>query len=208
MRVRDIERSDAGLAGLHDAVRRQFCAEAQINLYLTPPQRQGFPPHFDTTDVFVVQIAGAKAWRLFHDYSHHIKLPTLDTVWDSERYTPQGEAELVTLVQGDVLYIPRGGMHAATSLAQASMHLTISLAPMTFADLLTREIARIAHLEEGLRKRVSGDVNAQAKVLLTAVMERLDAPSAIAIDAARRTSRPVKGALRRALLGQGPENDQ
>ena len=34
----------------------------QINCYLTPPQNQGFAPHYDTHDVFVLQVAGRKRW--------------------------------------------------------------------------------------------------------------------------------------------------
>ena len=33
----------------------------QINAYVTPPQNQGFSAHYDTHDVFVLQVAGTKA---------------------------------------------------------------------------------------------------------------------------------------------------
>ena len=36
----------------------------QINAYVTPPQNQGFAPHYDVHDVFVLQIAGRKHWRI------------------------------------------------------------------------------------------------------------------------------------------------
>ena len=36
----------------------------QINAYITPPQNQGFAPHYDVHDVFVLQIAGRKRWRI------------------------------------------------------------------------------------------------------------------------------------------------
>ena len=34
-------------------------------LYLTPPEAQGFPAHHDTVDVFIVQVEGTKAWRVY-----------------------------------------------------------------------------------------------------------------------------------------------
>ena len=36
----------------------------QVNAYITPPQSQGFAAHYDTHDVFVLQIAGRKRWRI------------------------------------------------------------------------------------------------------------------------------------------------
>src|SRR4029453_18350276 len=37
----------------------------QANAYITPPQSQGFSAHYDVHDVFVVQIAGEKQWRIY-----------------------------------------------------------------------------------------------------------------------------------------------
>ena len=35
------------------------------NVYLTPPGTQGFAPHFDDVDVFLLQLEGRKHWRLY-----------------------------------------------------------------------------------------------------------------------------------------------
>ena len=48
-----------------------FSCHVQTNIYLTPQissdgtSNQGFPPHYDNHDVFVMQISGTKAWRLY-----------------------------------------------------------------------------------------------------------------------------------------------
>ena len=34
----------------------------QINAYITPPENQGFAAHYDTHDVFVLQVSGSKRW--------------------------------------------------------------------------------------------------------------------------------------------------
>ena len=44
----------------------------QTNLYLTPPNAQGFKTHYDSHDVFILQIHGKKKWRF---YNTPIKLP-------------------------------------------------------------------------------------------------------------------------------------
>ena len=36
----------------------------QINAYITPPQNQGFAPHHDVHDVFVLQVSGRKHWTV------------------------------------------------------------------------------------------------------------------------------------------------
>jgi hypothetical protein len=36
-----------------------------INMYFTPPGSRGFDPHFDYEDVFIVQVAGVKRWRVW-----------------------------------------------------------------------------------------------------------------------------------------------
>ena len=36
----------------------------QVNAYITPPENRGFAAHYDTHDVFVLQIAGDKHWQI------------------------------------------------------------------------------------------------------------------------------------------------
>src|SRR4051812_3649642 len=42
-----------------------FGFDVQANVYLTPPHSQGFKPHFDTHDVFVLQVEGSKHWKIY-----------------------------------------------------------------------------------------------------------------------------------------------
>lgn len=37
------------------------------NAYLTPPGSQGFAPHYDDIDAFIMQLEGAKAWKVYVD---------------------------------------------------------------------------------------------------------------------------------------------
>lgn len=39
---------------------------AQTNAYLTPPSNQGFTAHTDSQDVFILQLEGAKRWRVYN----------------------------------------------------------------------------------------------------------------------------------------------
>lgn len=43
------------------------------NVYLTPPGTQGFAPHYDDIEAFLIQLEGKKHWRLY--------APRLVTCW-------------------------------------------------------------------------------------------------------------------------------
>lgn len=159
IRVRDVDRFDMRLGQFASEVRRHFAAQSQVNVYVTPPTKAGFPPHFDITDVFIVQCLGRKEWRVFHDYAGRIDLPLVDTNWDPDRFRPSGTPDSITLSAGDVLYLPRGLMHQASCTDRASMHLTISIAPLTFADLISRELQRVAARNIQFRQRVPWSVD-------------------------------------------------
>lgn len=159
LRVRDIDRSSPMLAAFTRTVSRVYAAKSQINLYLTPPATAGFPPHFDNTDVFILQVAGSKKWSLYHEYSNRVPLPDPDVAWEPERFQPLGEAETHIVKVGDVLYLPRGAMHSAVCTDEESLHLTISLKPLTVAELLQRELHRLSQIEPGLRERAVWSVD-------------------------------------------------
>lgn len=176
IRVRDVDKFDSRLSQLASHVRQQFAARADINVYLTPPRKQGFPPHFDITDVFIVQCLGRKQWRLFPEYANRTELPLPDTCWDPSRYQPSSTVETLTLRPGDVLYLPRGSMHQAFCEERESMHLTISLAPLTYAELLSKAVKLAADSAVELRRRVpwpNDEANADDEALIRQLRAQL-----------------------------------
>ncbi|MEU8080611.1 cupin domain-containing protein [Catellatospora citrea] len=111
-----------------DLARELGCA-VQANAYLTPAGNQGFATHYDTHDVLVLQVAGVKHWQV-HEPVHPDPL---------ERQTWGGRADEVAacatgdpyldhvLDEGDVLYLPRGWLHAAAAVDRTSLHVTLGL---------------------------------------------------------------------------------
>ena len=187
IRVRDVDKVDARLGLFVAEIRRLFAAGSQINLYLTPPRKPGFAPHFDITDVFIVQCLGAKQWRLYDDYANRADLPLMDTAWDPDRFRPLSPPAPITLSAGDVLYMPRGVMHEAFCTDRESMHLTISLTPLTMIDLITREVQRVAADSLRLRQRVAwdvGDDSAEATGRITALVKECLSEVSAGLDVA------------------------
>jgi hypothetical protein len=165
IRVRAIETYDPQLKALIGGIADQLAGQCDGNVYLTPPGNSGFPPHFDTTDVFVVQCAGTKHWRIHDQYAHMTELPLAENGWEPGRFEPTAPPREFELNRGDVLYVPRGVMHSAYCTERESMHLTISLQPLTVADLLHTLISGAAAADIDLRRRVplrgAGGDNAQ-----------------------------------------------
>jgi hypothetical protein len=109
----------------------------QVNAYVTPPQSQGFAPHYDTHDVFVLQVHGRKRWVV-----HAPVLPDAlpDEPWEQRRSLVQARADEpplldVVLEPGDCLYLPRGFVHAASALGGTTVHLTFGIHPTTERDV-------------------------------------------------------------------------
>lgn len=129
----------------------------QVNAYVTPPQSTGFSDHYDVHDVFVLQIAGAKRWRIrppVHD------LPLRDQPWTDHRAAVEQAAQQPpqleeTFEPGDCLYLPRGWLHSATALGGTSIHLTIGVHAWTrrhLADRLVEAAVRRASEDARLRE--------------------------------------------------------
>lgn len=161
VRVRDLQQASPSVEHTARQIEQLLLAKCQANLYLAPMGGAGFPAHFDITDGFVVQCGGAKEWTIHEDYVDQARLPTTDTPWEPERYKPLGPGKSVVLQPGDVLYLPRGVMHAARCTDQYSLHLTISLESLTYADVLLSEIRRLAHDIPDLRSRIPWSWNGE-----------------------------------------------
>src|SRR6266496_5905184 len=82
----------------------------QVNAYVTPPQNQGFAPHYDVHDVFVLQVAGRKRWRVHEPV---LADPLGDQPWEQRRGAVAAQASEAPVLDellepGDALYLPRG----------------------------------------------------------------------------------------------------
>ena len=123
----------------------------QCNAYVTPPGRaRGFRFHHDTHDVLVLQVSGSKHWVVHEPV---VRLPASGDTAVGDHLVAQGAEPLldVELHTGDALYLPRGFVHAARSLEETSVHLTIGVHATTWADVL-RDLADDARRSEAFRE--------------------------------------------------------
>ena len=116
----------------------------QTNVYLTPPGAQGAKAHYDTHDVFVLQVEGSKQWTI---YGTPVELPLPSQDFEASLH-PLGEPTMQFVLEpGDVAYIPRGVVHDAHSTDVVSLHITAGVLRYTWRDLLLETVAR-ASLED------------------------------------------------------------
>ncbi len=169
----------------------------QTNVYLTPPSAQGFAPHYDTHDVFVLQISGSKHWRI---YGSPLPLP--------DRSLPSGSVKVhigepvheLDLTPGDLIYLPRGYIHEALTSESESLHITVGIPPVTWSDVFSEALA-LCHQDVRFRQALpvgfatqatmSAAVHDQFDALFTVFKERTSLDAVMARLAERFiTSRP------------------
>lgn len=131
----------------------------QIHVYLTPPNARGAPVHYDTHDVFVLQVEGEKSWNIWSP------VRTLPMRMSEDSYEQRIVDERassdpilsVNLLAGDTLYLPRGFIHRAGTGTSSSLHVTVSVMVHRWTDVARSAIShRLAQLRDdpSLRRSV------------------------------------------------------
>jgi ribosomal protein L16 Arg81 hydroxylase len=149
-----LQRMHLELARLCNALSNDASCDFRANAYLTPgsmSKSQGLGVHYDTHDVFIIQLSGSKLWSI---YQSPIHLPL-----ESHRQDPLARdkghlIEECELEPGDCIYIPHGFYHSAKVCRNrlASLHLTIGIYPTTWSDLITIALRRASEREILLRE--------------------------------------------------------
>nr|XP_061806740.1 ribosomal oxygenase 1-like [Nerophis lumbriciformis] len=122
-------------------LQEHFGSMAGANVYLTPPGTQGFAPHYDDIEAFVIQLEGKKHWRVYNPRSDDEVLPVLSSPNFDQAEIGKPILEVV-LEAGDLLYFPRGFIHQGYCLPDThSLHITISsYQKNSWGDLLQKMV--------------------------------------------------------------------
>lgn len=150
---------EPSLARFCRALELLFSCHVQTNIYLTPPNAQGFRTHYDNHCVFVLQVEGEKDWRL---YDKPVDTPFRGERFESGRHDKGELRNEFKLRAGDCAYVPRGMMHDAVSAGNtASLHITVGLITRTWADLMLEAMSEVALKQPDFRKSLpAGFANA------------------------------------------------
>lgn len=181
--INEIQRFWDPIKLLVENIRQDLNHNAVANLYLTPENEKALSPHYDTHDVFALQISGEKHWIVYDDT--HYKTPLMHSfqpVFQREQLTGARE---ITLKAGDIMYMPRGVPHEAYTTDSSSMHITIGVHSTQWLDFISKALLNLSQTNLELRKALpighlnlseteilSEDAKANFMILLNSIFEK------------------------------------
>ena len=130
-------------------LERELNFPLQMNAYLTPARAQGAKHHYDTHDVFVLQILGSKRWTT---YGTPVELPLSGQDFDPKIHEQGVSTMEFELEPGDLAYIPRGVVHDARCSEDLSLHITLGILCYRWADVLLELVADASLKDPAFRK--------------------------------------------------------
>jgi ribosomal protein L16 Arg81 hydroxylase len=157
LRLTAVQEFWPAVARLAATLQEDLDARVNVNSYLTRSGSQGFPLHYDTHDVLVLQVGGAKTWWV---YEPVVPLPVGSLEYAGKvgegfhTRPPEDQAQLraeYRLESGDVLYLPRGFLHKAVASDEPSLHLTVGIHPFYWVDALKAALDLLARRRPELR---------------------------------------------------------
>ncbi len=174
---------------LHDLCRsleRDLSCRFQTNIYMTPGRSQGFPTHYDSHDVFILQVQGVKHWQVFNT---PIELPFRGQPFKRDE-TPKGDVTMeFDLEPGDMFYLPRGMMHDAQTREGETLHITLGALATSWTELLLEAVAKVSLTDPAFRRSLPPGYSktefdrtaarGQFKELLAKLVDRADFDSAL-----------------------------
>jgi hypothetical protein len=136
-----IDRLDPSLRAIAEILEAVLLAPVTASTFISWQRQQGYPVHFDTQEVFALQVAGRKAWRLYSGRFEHpaeLKGYRASDLDPESKRAAMGQVETrVELAPGDLLYVPAGQFHEALALEEASLHISFGVMRPTAHDFLT-----------------------------------------------------------------------
>jgi len=192
--VNHVHRRSASVAALCGALEADIHHPVGANLYLTPRDAQGFRPHADTHDVFILQLHGSKQWYVAAPSE---ELPLASTKTDAQASADEFQEHV--LRQGDVLYLPRGFEHYARTRGDSSLHLTVRVEVFRWFDLMTEALHELAKARSEFRRALPpgflrDPVDAsEVRVLTELLTSQMQDPAFVELARARLTTRLVTG---------------
>lgn len=163
--INGINHFNANLKELCELVEKELLIKTQCNLYTTFGQNtNGLDLHYDTHDIFVLQLFGSKHWHLYESKEQPL-LPTrvLKKRLSNVENLSYKLTEKIHLQAGDVLYLPRGQAHQVFTADEPSMHIAFGILNKTWLDLFKKVVEQAEELSVFRQNLPHGFSSASAK---------------------------------------------
>ncbi|WP_320825257.1 JmjC domain-containing protein [Reinekea sp.] len=136
--VSNLQTKNGTFATLCRQLSRQFACPIYCDAYWSPCHSEALALHYDDQDVFVVQVSGGQDWQVDFNAQYW---PFGGQVYQPDRVDRCDALQQLSLVPGDILYIPRGNCHRAKTGSEQSFHVTFSINSLRRRDLLLECLA-------------------------------------------------------------------
>jgi ribosomal protein L16 Arg81 hydroxylase len=167
--MNDVDSLTPGLAGVSDAIEGAGLGKAQANVYISWQSHKAFHTHYDTHDVWAVQVEGEKAWNVWEGRADWpIAHPLFRGQPQAHHDQAKGKLRAkVVLKTGDLLYLPRGWYHDALAEAPTSVHVAYGAHAPVGMDILNILMERVLYEPIFRQPLPRQDGSAAAKFALT-----------------------------------------
>ncbi len=189
------------LADFRRTTQAALQLRCQTNVYLSAPAEQGFNAHYDSHDVFILQVAGSKT---FNFYGGGTELPYAHDGFDVARHPCGGLQQSILIEAGDTLYIPRGVMHDAVASDFSSLHITLGVYAVTMRDVMMEMVQQLTEQDESYRRSVPRSWLQQWSMNQTLVDESL-ANSLVPVFTEQRLRQAVSSIADAAAIDSAPD---
>lgn len=168
--VRDLEALDEGIAAWMRDLRRELGFVGRVGCAAL--LGTSYPPHFDTSAVISVQLAGRKTWRVSREPA--LVLPAgeakalpdgsyvyMDRKGKAERrhdweFEAQpfdaANAEVYDLAPGDALFVPAGCWHATEPSHEPNFSLSIAFVPIDLCGWIAQALEPVLNADPAWRE--------------------------------------------------------
>ena len=167
--MNDVDSLTPGLAGVSQALERAGLGKAQANVYISWQSHKAFHTHYDTHDVWAVQVEGEKTWNIWEGRAEY-PIPHPAFRGQPQAHHDQARGKLrgtVLMKPGDLLYLPRGWYHDALAEADASVHVAYGVHAPLGMDLVSILAERVLYDAEFRKPLPRQDGSNPARFALT-----------------------------------------
>jgi ribosomal protein L16 Arg81 hydroxylase len=173
------------IATLCRSLESFFTHPVGANLFVTRKQSDVYSPHFDTDEIFVLQLEGGKLWHIYNSTPLDVPDPDYDLLVNKTLPPPEQE---IYLEAGDMLYLPAGCIHGVKTVGESSVHLAIGIQTFTWADLLKNAVSSAKAIPvfsealpvDWLNSQIKSDVQMQLIERLQKLQQEVEIEAAIA----------------------------
>lgn len=167
--MNDVDSLTPGLASVSHAIESAGLGKAQANVYISWQSHKAFPAHYDTHEVWAVQVEGEKTWNIWEGRADWpIGHPIFRSQDQAHHEQHKGKLRAKILMKpGDLLYLPRGWYHDALAEAPASVHVAYGAHAPNGMDVMNILMERVLYETVFRQPLPRQDGSAAAKFALT-----------------------------------------